>query len=43
MRDSYGVEIEPNQDDALILALVVCIDQMGPGQTKLASQEERKE
>jgi uncharacterized protein YxjI len=31
VRDSYGVEIEPGQDDALILALVVCIDQMGLG------------
>jgi uncharacterized protein YxjI len=28
IRDSYGVEIEPGQDDALILAIVVVIDQM---------------
>jgi len=29
MRDTYGVEIQPGQDDALILACTVCIDQMG--------------
>jgi uncharacterized protein YxjI len=28
VRDTYGVEIEPGQDDILILALTVCIDQM---------------
>ena len=28
IRDTYGIEIEPDQDDALILAVVVCIDQM---------------
>src|SRR4029450_7938183 len=28
VRDTYGVEIKPGQDDALILAVVVCIDQM---------------
>ncbi len=28
VRDSYGVEIEPGQDDILILAVTVCIDQM---------------
>src|SRR3954451_1279491 len=28
VRDTYGVEIEPGQDDALILAVTVCIDQM---------------
>jgi uncharacterized protein YxjI len=28
VRDTYGVEIAPGQDDALILATVVCIDQM---------------
>ena len=28
IRDSYGVEIEPGQDDIVILALTVCIDQM---------------
>jgi len=28
VRDSYGVEIEPGQDDALILAITVCIDAM---------------
>ena len=26
VRDSYGVEIEPGQDDALILAITVCVD-----------------
>ena len=26
VRESYGVEIEPGQDDALILAITVCID-----------------
>ncbi len=28
VRDSYGVDIQPGQDDALILAIVVVIDQM---------------
>ena len=28
IRDSYGVEVEPSQDDAVILAVTVCIDQM---------------
>jgi uncharacterized protein YxjI len=28
MRDTYGVEIEPGQDDVLILAVTACIDQM---------------
>jgi len=28
VRESYGVEIEPGQDDALILAVTVCVDAM---------------
>ncbi len=28
VRDTYGIEIAPGQDDALILALTVCIDEM---------------
>ena len=28
VRDSYGVEIDPGQDDIVILAVTVCIDQM---------------
>ncbi len=28
VRDTYGVEIEPGQDEALILAITVCIDAM---------------
>jgi uncharacterized protein YxjI len=28
LRDSYGVEIDPGQDDIVILAVTVCIDQM---------------
>lgn len=28
VRDTYGVEIAPGQDDALILAITVCIDMM---------------
>lgn len=28
VRDSYGVEVAPGQDEALLLAVVVCIDQM---------------
>ena len=32
LRDTYGVEVATGQDDALILACTVCIDQMGrPG------------
>jgi uncharacterized protein YxjI len=29
VRDTYGIEVAPGQDDALILAVTVCIDQMG--------------
>jgi uncharacterized protein YxjI len=28
VRDTYGVEIAPGQDDALILAIAVCLDAM---------------
>lgn len=28
LRDTYGIEIAPGQDDALILATTVCIDEM---------------
>jgi uncharacterized protein YxjI len=28
VRDSYGIEIAPGQDDALILTATICIDQM---------------
>ena len=28
VRDTYGVDVKPGQDDALVLAVVVCIDQM---------------
>ena len=31
VRDTYGVEVAPGQDDALILAIAVCIDQMAAG------------
>ncbi len=32
LRDTYGVQIEPGQDDIVILAVTVCIDQMAhPG------------
>jgi uncharacterized protein YxjI len=31
VRDSYGVEIQPGQDEALILAITVCIDSMTRG------------
>ena len=31
VRDSYGVEVLPDQNDALILAVTVCIDQMSRG------------
>jgi uncharacterized protein YxjI len=29
VRDAYGIEVAPDQDDALVLAVAVCIDQMG--------------
>jgi uncharacterized protein YxjI len=32
VRDTYGIEIAPGQDEALILAITVCIDQMGRGE-----------
>jgi uncharacterized protein YxjI len=28
VRDTYGIEVAPGQDDGLILALTVCIDEM---------------
>lgn len=28
VRDTYGVEVEPGQDDAMILAIAVCVDAM---------------
>jgi uncharacterized protein YxjI len=31
MRDTYGIEVMPDQDDALLLACTVCIDQMSRG------------
>jgi uncharacterized protein YxjI len=31
IRDAYGIEVAPGEDDALILAVAVCIDQMGRG------------
>lgn len=31
VRDTYGIEIAPGEDAALILAATVCIDQMGRG------------
>ena len=31
MRDTYGIEVAPDEDDALILACAVCIDQMSRG------------
>ena len=31
MRDTYGIEVAPDVDDALILACTVCIDQMSRG------------
>ena len=31
VRETYGVEVAPDQDDALILACTVCIDQMSRG------------
>jgi uncharacterized protein YxjI len=31
LRDTYGVQIDAGQDDALILAIAVCIDEMAHG------------
>lgn len=28
VRDTYGIEIAPGQDDGLILAVTACIDEM---------------
>ena len=28
VRDTYGIEVAPNENDALILAAAVCIDEM---------------
>ena len=32
VRDTYGIEVAEEQNDALIVALAVCIDQMGRGE-----------
>ena len=32
VRDTYGIEIADEQNDALIIAVAVCIDQMGRGE-----------
>lgn len=31
VRDTYGIEVMPGEDDALLLACTVCIDQMSRG------------
>ena len=31
VRDTYGIEIAPGQEEPLLLAVTVCIDQMGSG------------
>jgi uncharacterized protein YxjI len=31
VRDTYGVEVQPGQDDGLVLAVVVALDEMGRG------------
>jgi len=31
VRDTYGIEVAPDEDDAFLLACTVCIDQMGRG------------
>jgi len=31
VRDTYGIEVAPGQDDALILSMTVCIDEMSRG------------
>lgn len=31
VRETYGIEVAPGQDDALILAMTVCIDEMARG------------
>jgi uncharacterized protein YxjI len=31
LRDSYGIAIDPGQDDVIILAVAVCIDEMSHG------------
>jgi len=31
IRDTYGVQVDPGQDDIVILAVTVCIDQMARG------------
>jgi uncharacterized protein YxjI len=31
VRDIYTVEVQPGQDDALILAIAVCLDQISAG------------
>ena len=31
VRETYGVEVAPGQNDALILAITVCIDNLASG------------
>ena len=28
MRDTYGIDVEPDQDDALIIAITVAVDSL---------------
>ena len=35
VRDTYGIEVAPGENDALILAATVCIDEMTPGTSAL--------
>lgn len=31
IRDSYGIAVEPDQEDALVIAVAVCLDEMAHG------------
>jgi uncharacterized protein YxjI len=31
VRDTYGIEVQPGQNDAMVLAVVVCLDEMTRG------------
>src|SRR2546430_7313256 len=37
IRDTYGIEIAPGEDDALILSTAVCIDEIDRKSTRLNS------
>jgi uncharacterized protein YxjI len=41
IRDAYGVEVEPGEDDALIIAIAVCIDRIHEDEERKHREQQR--